>query len=243
MLCELHNMGRLTKGVLSDSNQLLMELYRTVKKYPLKLVDELTNLGYKNNRSSYIRARSEFNELRENTKKTVRVSALLIYLNRHSYNGLWRVNSTGDYNVPFGDYKNPHLPTSEKITAFSDMLRKVQLRDSDFADSVRDSEPGDLVYFDPPYFPVSETADFTSYTPKGFLETDQERLLQLCLDLDGRGVKFMLSNSNTEKIRELFSEFNSTVVPANRNINSKGGLRKGFTELVVMNYKLGLIPE
>lgn len=242
LLCDLYNSDLLKKGVLSDTNASLIGLYRVVKKEPVKLIDELSDIGYSNDRRSYLDARAEFNEKRKRVRESIRTAALFIYLNRHSYNGLWRVNRSGDHNVPFGNYVNPRLPNARHIREFSDMLSKVKILNSDFAKAVMVAEPGDFVYFDPPYCPVSKTANFTTYTPQGFSDSDQVKLLNVCQELDGKDVNFMLSNSDTERIREMFQEFASKTVTARRNINSKGNLRDGFTELVITNYVPESIP-
>lgn len=236
LLCDLYNAGLLKKGVLSDTNVSLMGLYNVVQTDPQSLIDELSAIGYSNDRRSYLKARAEFNEKREKQKDAIRTAALFVYLNRHSYNGLWRVNRSGNHNVPFGNYDNPRLPNARQIREFSDMLSVVRIFTSDFSEAIMGAKTGDFVYFDPPYSPVSKTANFTTYTPQGFSDSDQEKLFNVCRELDRKGVQFMLSNSNTKKIREMFRAFTSKTVAARRNINSKGNLRDGFTELVITNY-------
>ncbi len=237
LLCELHNTNRLKRGVISDTNDALIGLYRIVKEKPQGLIEELSRIEFTNDKKSYLKARAEFNRIRKNSQSAIKTAALFIYLNRHSFNGLWRVNKSGDHNVPFGNYDNPLLPDRDQIMEFSNLLERVQILSTDFSETVMGAREGDFVYFDPPYFPVSRTANFTTYTSTGFYEMDQEKLLSTCLQMERKGVHFMLSNSDTEKTRDMFSAFTCRTVPTNRSINSRGSLRTGFTELIITDYE------
>ncbi|EZQ10603.1 DNA methyltransferase [Candidatus Acidianus copahuensis] len=235
LLTSLYNMGLIRKAVISDTNADLINLYKLIKEKPNELIEEINRLNPKNTADFYYRARKEFNSIKEfNSRK----GALLIYLNRHCYNGLWRVNSRGEFNVPFGRYKNPSMPSKEKILAFHTMLSLVDIRNEDFEYAVKDARRGDFVYFDPPYFPVSETANFTSYVVDGFSYSDQVRLSRVMKELDRRGVQVMLSNSDVKEIRDLYSEFKIYSVEANRFINSDPNKRKGIREIIVLNYEV-----
>jgi DNA adenine methylase len=163
-------------------------------------------------------------------------AALLLYLNKHSYNGLWRVNKKGWYNVPFGRHANLTLPAAASIEKFSRMLQNVTIRKADFARMVTKAEAGDFVYFDPPYHPLSKTAGFTDYTSGGFPFEDQERLARLFGRLADRGVQVMLSNSKADEVEDLYRDFTIHTVGAKRFINCDGRKRTGAFEIIVTSY-------
>jgi DNA adenine methylase len=160
-------------------------------------------------------------------------AARTIYLNKAGFNGLYRVNSAGRFNVPFGRYTNPTLCDADNLRACSCALRRVDLRVRDFEETARRAKAGDFVYFDPPYVPVSDTAAFTSYVPGGFGYEEQQRLARVFADLAGRGVLVMLSNSDTTPVRELYQGFRIDRVLASRSINSKTTARGKVGEVVV----------
>jgi len=162
-------------------------------------------------------------------------AARLIYLNKTCFNGLYRVNRKGEFNVPFGDYANPTICDEENLRAASAVFRKTNttLSAVDFEATVATAKPGDAVYFDPPYWPASETANFTSYTAGGFSARDQARLQSVAAQLAGRGVHVLLSNSDTPFVRELYAGFRIEEVQARRNVNSKGKRRGKVGELLI----------
>jgi DNA adenine methylase len=161
-------------------------------------------------------------------------------LNRTCFNGLYRVNSKGKFNVPLGKYTNPNIVNEENLRSVSSILQssKVNIKCRDFEAVLRDAKKGDLVYFDPPYQPVSDTANFTSYTNKDFTYDDLSRLAELCKNLDGKGCKVLLSNSDSKQVSDMFSEKPWTInkIPANRSINSNSQKRTGHFELLIKNY-------
>lgn len=172
----------------------------------------------------------------------VEKAARLIFLNKTCFNGLYRVNSKGKFNVPFGKYKNPTICNEKKLRAVSEVLNKsnAHLLSVDFEEAVKGAKNGDFVYFDPPYHPVSSTANFTSYTLNGFNKNDQKRLANLCGELRERGCDVLLSNSNTPEIKALYNDqkkFKVKEVPALRAINCKGNLRTGHSELIITTTK------
>lgn len=232
----LYTKGKIGKAVISDLNEELINLYVVIKERPQDLLKELRKKIYHNDKETYLKLREEFNRIRGNQSYDVRRAALFLYLNRHGYNGLWRVNSKGEFNVPFGRYKNPKMPDEKHIMKFHEMLKNITILNEDFEIAVRNINENDFVYFDPPYQPVSKTAYFTDYTSAGFDSKEQRRLAALCRKLDEKGVYFMVSNSDTPLIRELYEGFNIYVVEANRNINSKADRRKGITEVIITNY-------
>lgn len=225
---------RPSKAVLSDVNADLINAYKTVRD---KIEDLVVDLGRHKHSSKY------FYKVRDADRKgdfwlwsDVEKASRLIYLNKTCFNGLYRVNSRGEFNVPFGDYKNPKILDEENLRACSRALKEVTLEVSTF-DAVADrAKRGDFVYFDPPFAPLTKTANFTSYSKSGFSLTDHERLRDVCRALEKKGVWFMLSNSHTEAVLEIFGEFNIDVISAPRAISAKGVSRGKVQEVVVRNY-------
>lgn len=161
-----------------------------------------------------------------------------LYLNKTCYNGLYRVNSKGEFNSPFGRYKKPNIVNGLGLIAVSHHLwmNDIELCCKDFEEVLSSLSEGSFVYLDPPYDPVSETANFTSYQKNGFNRHEQERLKSCCDNLTARGIKFMLSNSATSFIRELYKDYYIETVSAKRAINSKGNKRGVVEEVLVRNY-------
>jgi DNA adenine methylase len=236
LLVELANRGRLDRAVVGDKNAELINLYRTVQQDPDGLTLALADEKFRNEEESFRQLKAEFNTLIGTRKRPLDRAALLMYLNKHSYNGLWRVNRKGHYNVPFGKHARLSLPSHQSILTFSRMLRGVTLMHADFETVVRTAKPGDFVYCDPPYHPLSKTACFTDYTTGGFSFADQERLARVFHRLSDRGIQLMLSNSSTPEIEDLYDDFFIHTVPAKRFINCKGTRRSGAFELIVTNY-------
>jgi DNA adenine methylase len=236
LLVELANLNLLGRAVIGDLNPELVNLYRVVKRDPEGLTRVLSDEKFRNDRESFRQLKAEFNALIGTKKRPVERAALLVYLNKHSYNGLWRVNRKGHYNVPFGKYDRLSLPSHQSLLKFSRMLEGVTLLHADFELIVRTAKRGDFVYFDPPYHPLSKTACFTDYTTGGFSFEDQKRLAGVYRRLSDRGVWLMLSNSSTPAIEELYYDFSIHTVPAKRFINCNGRKRSGATEIIVTNY-------
>jgi len=236
LLVELANLGRLDHAVIGDKNPELVNLYQVVKQDPEGLARALTNGRFRNDEESFRELKTEFNALIGTRRRPVERAALLVYLNKHSYNGLWRVNQKGQYNVPFGKHSKLSLPSYQRLLKFSRMLECVTLMHADFERIIRTAKQGDFVYFDPPYHPLSKTARFTDYTTGGFSFDDQVRLARAFRRLSGRGVQMMLSNSCTPEIKELYEEFSIHTVTAKRFINCKGEKRSGVFEVIVTNY-------
>ncbi|MGB1665813.1 MAG: DNA adenine methylase, partial [Nitrosopumilus sp.] len=156
------------------------------------------------------------------------------------FNGLYRVNSKGKFNVPLGKYTNPNIVNEDNLRSVSHILSssKVKIQCRDFEAVLRDVKKGDLVYFDPPYQPVTETANFTSYTNKNFTYDDLNRLFELCTKLDKKGCNVLLSNSNSKEVVDIFSKkpWKISKIKANRSINSNSTKRTGHFELLIKNY-------
>jgi len=160
-------------------------------------------------------------------------AARLIYLNRVCFNGLYRVNRKGEFNVPFGDYKNPKICDEENLRAVASVLRPVDFVARDFEHVTKGAKFGDAVYLDPPYAPLSPTSNFTGYTKDGFGESDQIRLRDHFMALAKRGVRVLLSNSDTPLIRKLYTGFRIEQVEAPRRVNSKAEKRGNVKELLI----------
>lgn len=224
------------KGSINDINHHLINYFKMVRDDPEGLIEEASKYEYE--KKNYYRLRDRFNE--EEITDLER-AALFLYFNKTGFNGLWRVNSKGKYNVPIGRYKNPTIVPVEKIMASSRVLKSIEILNTDFTYVITASQEGDLCYFDPPYEPVSETAYFTSYTAKGFDMNEQERLRDTCVELDNKGVHFVLSNSHVKQIEDLYEErssFKINIVQARRSINSRADKRGPINEILVTN-----IPE
>lgn len=230
----LWNEYREEKSVVSDKSADLYNLYSIVRDKPDLLLKEISGLQYGNHAGDYYSARTEFNSLGAEDDP-VRKAVLLIYLNRHCYNGLFRLNSRGEFNVPFGKYRLPSLPSGSQIMEASEALQSARILQSDFEEVLRLTRSGDFVYLDPPYAPLSRTSAFTNYGSNGFDQKDQERLAGCVKRIDQRGVYFVLSNSSAPEIINLYSGFNFRTVGVSRAINSRSELRGPVNELIITN--------
>jgi len=223
---------------LSDVNREIVDCYRAVKTRPQEVIRELEK--HRHDERHYYDVRANV------PSKLAERAARTIYLNKTGYNGLYRVNSSGRFNVPMGRYANPGFQSPTlfaTIRACSKALASARLTPGDFEASLKGAGRGDFVYLDPPYVPVSETSDFTSYARGGFGWAEQERLAAVCKELWRRGTMLMLSNSDTESVRALYRGYRIDVVHASRSINSRGAKRGKVREVVVRNFDDGaLLP-
>jgi DNA adenine methylase len=172
----------------------------------------------------------------EEPKDKIERAARTIYLNKTCFNGLYRVNSKGKFNVPFGRYRNPLICNIENLKAVSFALRNVEILCGDFAMCLELAKKGDFIYLDPPYQPLSKTSNFTSYTKDSFNENEQRRLYNVFKKLDRKRCKVMLSNSDTDFIKKLYKNYRLEGVLARRAINCKSSGRGAISELVISNY-------
>jgi DNA adenine methylase len=216
------------RAVLADVNERLIRTYRGVRNH----VDDVIALLRR-----YPHDRAFFYGLREkdiDPASDAEVAAWFIYLNRTGYNGLYRVNRSNRYNVPFGRYRNPTICDEPTLRACSAALAGADLRVQDFEDVVRKARRGDFVYFDPPYVPLSATSSFTSYTSGGFGAGDQVRLRDAARRLKEKGVRVLLSNSSAPSVQALYEDgFRKVEVPAARVVNSKAERRGAVVELLI----------
>lgn len=229
----LFNTGRLQerkKIFLIDSNEELINCYSVIKEDVEKLIRIL-------NSPKFISTEERFYKIRaEEPKDRFERAARTIYLNKTCFNGLYRVNSKGKFNVPFGGYKNPLICNSRNLVAVSLALQNVEILYGDFDKCLDLVKKDDFIYFDPPYQPLNKTSSFTSYTKNPFGEKEQAKLNKVFRELDKIDCKVMLSNSDTSFIRKLYRNFRIEVVLAKRAINCKASGRGAIKELVILNY-------
>lgn len=219
---------------ISDMNEELINLYQVVRDNVDELITDLQKHDISKEYFMEIRNidRTEEYQNWSDIKKASR----FIYLNRTCFNGMYRVNSKGEFNVPFGHYKNPRILDENNLINCSHLLQRTEIKQADFSEVLKKVKKGDLVYFDPPYVPLSETSSFTSYTKDGFDIDMQFKLRDVCNELDSMGVKFLLSNSDTKLVNELYENYNIKKVFASRQINANADGRGKITEVLVRNY-------
>ena len=219
-----------TRAVLSDMNEELVNVYVVLRDSVEEVIDLLKT--YPMDKDFYYRLRAvEPSEL-----SPVQRACRFIYLNKTCYNGLYRVNSKGRFNVPYGRYRNRTICDEVGLRQASRTLKGVTIMAADFEESVRSATGGDFVYFDPPYHPLSESSNFTGYIPDGFGDVEQSRLARVARELSARGVYVMISNSDTEFVRSLYAGFRIERVWARRSINCKQDRRGPVSELIITNY-------
>lgn len=225
---------RFESAVLNDWNAELIGTYTVVRDLSDALIGALDD-----HRKNAWNTQEYFTEMRGKDPRDLNViqrAARMIYLNKTCFNGLYRVNKSGGFNAPFGRYKNPKLYDEKNLRACAEALcQNVTLRDGDFTGAVTEAVAGDVVYFDPPYLPVSTTADFTSYTSDKFSVSDHHRLAITFKKLADRDVSCILSNSDTETVRKLYEDYEIVSVQAKRNINSKGDGRGTVGEVIIIH--------
>ncbi|HET8719946.1 MAG TPA: DNA adenine methylase [Candidatus Nitrosotenuis sp.] len=232
LLCKNPDM----KCHVSDLNSDLVLSYVTIRDRPDSLIESLQNhaKNYHKKPDSYY-----YSVRQDEPKSQIEKVSRLLFLNRTCFNGLYRVNSKGKFNVPLGRYSNPNIVNEENIFAVSNTLRskKIQISCRDFSSVLQDAKKGDFVYFDPPYQPVSKTANFTSYTNRDFTYDDLQKLVEVSESLDEKDCKVLHSNSNSKEVKGLFHKgWKIVEIAANRAINSDSKKRSGHTELLIKNY-------
>lgn len=225
------------RAVINDFNEELINVYKTIKEKPEELITDLKKHINDSDYFYHIRAldRDDNYEKLSKIKKASRV----IYLNKTCYNGLYRVNNSGEFNSPFGRYKNPNIVNETTIRAVSKYLNNnnITIINGDYEHALNGIKKGAFVYFDPPYHPVSASSNFTGYVQGGFDTSEQIRLKELCDKLTKKEVKFLLSNSATQFIEDLYSSYGIKYVKANRSINSKAKKRGEVDEVLIRNYE------
>ena len=188
---------------ISDMNEELINLYSIVRDNVYKLMHDLSK--HKITKEYFLEIRNLDRTDKYTKLSDIEKASRFIYLNRTCFNGMYRVNSQGQFNVPFGHYKNPRIIDENNLLNCSELLKKTEIKCADFSEIINKVQKGDFVYFDPPYVPLNETSSFTSYTKDGFDIDMQFKLRDVCDELDSMGVKFMLSNSDTKLVNELYT--------------------------------------
>lgn len=217
--------------LLNDRNEHLIEFYKYLKKEGAEFVKYAKYYfsDRYNNPDEYYRLRDIFNTTTDQRRK----AALFLYINKHGFNGLCRFNSKGECNVPAGRYKTTYYPTNE-LLLFSKKLIKAKLSSKDFEPIMREAKPGDVVYCDPPYVPLSNTANFTAYSAGGFSADDQIRLATLATEISEKGVTVVISNHNTDFTREIYGDAISKTFDVQRMISCDGKNRNKAEELIAV---------
>ncbi len=225
------------KAIVNDYNEELVNVYKVIRDNPDELIEDLKK--HENTAAYFYEIRSvDRNPLFDKLTDVQRASRV-IYLNKTCYNGLYRVNNAGEFNTPFGRYKNPNIVNEPVIRAVSKYLNtaKIQITNGDYASVLKDISSNSFVYLDPPYHPISDSSNFTGYVQGGWSERDQLRLRDVCDSLNEKGVKFLLSNSASDFIKDIYSEYRIHVVKATRAINSDSTKRGQVDELLINNYE------
>lgn len=230
-------------AIINDYNEELINVYNMVKDKPEELLNELkyhSQMNNELNKEHFYSVRSwDRDPVKFSTNYTdVQKAGRIIYLNKTCFNGLFRVNSQGQFNTPYGKYVKPNIINEPSIMSLSKYLNKnnITIKRGDYKETLVDLSTDSFVYFDPPYLPISDSSYFTGYTDNGFSLQDQIELRDQCNLLNEKGIKFLLSNSNHPKIFELYDGYDITEVPANRTINSNGEKRGQINEVLIKNY-------
>lgn len=226
------------KAIVNDINSDLILVYTVIKDNVEALIELLET--YPNEESFYYELRNIDRDQEKYDKLSeIERAARVIFLNKTCYNGLYRVNNAGEFNSPFGKYKNPNIVNAPVLRAVSAYFNSSEITFSttDFELVLEQVRKGTFVYLDPPYDPVSDTSSFTGYSKGGFSRDQQIQLRECCDRLNARGVKFMLSNSATDFIKGQYSDYNITIVQAKRAINSVASKRGDVDEVIITNYE------
>jgi DNA adenine methylase len=223
--------GRIHKARLFDRNADLVDAYLAVRDEVEAVIAALA--AHRNDEAHFYEVRA----IDPATLSRAERAARTIFLNKVGYNGLYRVNAKGQFNVPFGRYRNPTICDADGLRNASRALSIAEIASADFEDACKGVGPGDAVYFDPPYLPVSKTASFTSYAKESFGEEEHRRLARVFVEVVERGAFALLSNSDVPLARELFTGFKIATVEATRSINSKGDKRGAISEILVQGVR------
>jgi DNA adenine methylase len=223
---------------LSDMNPDLICAYQVLRDEPLTLMKHLIRLGKQTDRDTFEKVRAS----RPITK--IEIAARFIYLNKTCFNGLWRVNSKGEFNVPWGKLQNPRIFDEAIMMADSKRLRGAKIAKRDFLNQLEVAQKGDLVYLDPPYIPLSSSSSFSKYSKLDFDISNHEQLANCINSLTNRGVFVILSNSDTSETRTIFGEsMNLYQISVGRSISAKSESRKHVNEIIATNYDVDRISD
>ncbi len=223
---------------VNDINFELIQMYEVIRDHVEELIAALE--GHPNEEEHFYLVRDwDRNKEQYSQFSKIEKAARIIYLNKTCYNGLFRVNQAGEFNTPFGHYKKPNIVNAVTLRAVSRYFQKAEITftSTDYEKVLSQIKKGTFVYLDPPYDPVSDTANFTGYAKGGFGRPEQIRLRECCDGLNRRGIKFLLSNSATDFIKEQYHTYQITVVKAKRAINSNAAGRGHVDEVIIRNYR------
>ena len=225
------------RAVINDYNQELINVYRVIRENPDALIEDLRR--HENTATYFYALRALDREPDFETLTDIQRASRIIYLNKTCYNGLYRVNNEGQFNAPFGKYKNPNIVNEPVIKAVSKYLQSnsIQILNGDYETVLQNIPANAFVYLDPPYYPISESSNFTGYVQGGWSEEDQIRLRDACNRLNERGIQFLLSNSSAAFIREIYDGYDIHTVQAARIVNSVPTGRGQIDELLIRNYE------
>lgn len=223
------------KALINDFNAELINVYMTVRDEPEELIKKLEEHNKKNSEEYFYNLRALDRSLEYIEMTGVEKAARIIYLNKTCYNGLYRVNSAGQFNSPYGKYKKPNIVNEATIRAMSKYLQnpKITIKQGDYREALKGLRKGAFVYLDPPYMPISSSSSFTGYTENGFSYEQQVALKNECDKLKEKGISFLQSNSDCSEIRELYKEYEIRTVQAKRSINSDANKRGEISEVLI----------
>ena len=223
------------KAIINDYNTELINVYETVRDFPEELIAILEGHNRENTEEYFYNLRALDRSQEYADMSSIQKAARIIYLNKTCYNGLYRVNSAGQFNSPYGKYKNPNIVNATTIRAMSKYLKnpKIKIKQGDYREALKGLRKGAFVYLDPPYMPISSSSSFTGYTEKGFSYKQQVALKNECDKLKEKGISFLQSNSDCPEIRELYKEYDIMTVQAKRSINSNANKRGEISEVLI----------
>ena len=226
------------KAIVNDLNHELINLYKVIKDNTNELLSLLEEHELNNSEEYFYQIRALDRSESYNEMSDIEKAARIIYLNKTCYNGLFRVNQSGQFNSPYGKYKNPNIVNKPVVLAMANYFQNnnITLLNGDYKMALKKLRKGAFVYFEPPYMPISSSSSFTGYTENGFDKKQQIELKEECDRLNSRGIKFLLSNSDHPFIRDLYKDYEIITVRAKRSINSNSNKRGEINEVLVRNY-------
>ena len=231
----LKNKKKISHAIISDVNGDLINLLLAVKDKPMELSAELEKYRSAAGAEEYYRIRKKFNGCGSTNCIDTERAAMFLYLNRNGYNGLWRTNKTGKYNVPYGGYKRFYLANNEDLELYSTLLKDTTIMNASYPVTLENAENGDFVFLDPPYF-REKNSNFVQYNATSFTERDHLNLKNTVEELTNRGVKVMVTNRYCDEIKAIFSSFKMTTFRNRKQINRIGSARMGFNEVMITNF-------
>ncbi len=223
-------------GIINDANRELINFYTQIRDNPIELLN-LTKLFIVSEEEYYIVRATDRDIDWRDEKSCLSRAARFLYLNKTAFNGIWRSNSKGKMNTPYGKYDKVTFPQEEHILSVSKILRKTLILNVDFYETLNYVNKDTFIYLDPPYIPYSDTANFANYTSAGFGVQDQERIVDYCKLVDAQGAKFLLSNSDTPLTRDLFKDFEINSIDVYHSVGASAKSRKDKGEVLIRNYK------